>query len=323
IIKSSRFIEFSGKETESVVLPVKPSESGLEIVSNYLHIALANIVFPLEDFMFELRRLNTRSGFTLIELLVVIAIIALLAAILFPVFARARENARKSSCLNNVKQIGLGFKQYVQDYDEQWPVNSQGANNNIDDVVVRVGWTGYVSNALRPYIKSNQVWACPSDSGTNNNLGGSGATPTFGSPGANVPATHMSFVHKVSYSYNYSGVGNPGTPTAGNVPGAGNNESNMVKPAELMVLWDSQNRWSDGANFFNGDPATGREVARWNQKNYAYNCRHLQAANWLYADGHAKSMGLDRVKYGNIANLPLGDAANEKMVTSTLAWTYP
>ena len=62
-----------------------------------------------------------KRGFTLIELLVVIAIIALLAAILFPVFARARENARKSSCQNNVKQIGIGFQQYVQDFDETFP----------------------------------------------------------------------------------------------------------------------------------------------------------------------------------------------------------
>ncbi len=64
-----------------------------------------------------------RAGFTLIELLVVIAIIAILAAILFPVFASARENARKSACLSNMKQVGLGVMQYVQDYDERMPLN--------------------------------------------------------------------------------------------------------------------------------------------------------------------------------------------------------
>src|SRR5688572_8152662 len=66
-------------------------------------------------------RQRERSGFTLIELLVVIAIIAILAAILFPVFARARENARRASCQSNLKQIALGVKQYTQDYDEKFP----------------------------------------------------------------------------------------------------------------------------------------------------------------------------------------------------------
>ena len=65
--------------------------------------------------------MNIRRGFTLIELLVVIAIIAILAAILFPVFAQAREKARQASCTSNLKQIGMAFKMYIQDYDERWP----------------------------------------------------------------------------------------------------------------------------------------------------------------------------------------------------------
>ena len=90
-------------------------------------------------------------GFTLIELLVVIAIIAILASILFPVFARARENARRSSCQSNLKNIGLGFQQYLQDYDELYP--------RADSVAA----TGWACIQLQPYIKSTQVFTCPSD----------------------------------------------------------------------------------------------------------------------------------------------------------------
>ncbi len=114
-----------------------------------------------------------RFGFTLIELLVVIAIIALLAAILFPVFARARENARKSACMNNLKNLSLAFIQYTQDYDETLPTqihNTTGAN-------VEGGWMFYTvfgtstSNAkfdstrgaIYPYIKNTQIYICPSD----------------------------------------------------------------------------------------------------------------------------------------------------------------
>jgi prepilin-type N-terminal cleavage/methylation domain-containing protein/prepilin-type processing-associated H-X9-DG protein len=93
-----------------------------------------------------------RRGFTLIELLVVIAIIAILAAILFPVFARAREKARQSSCLSNIKQIGLAVNMYVQDYDETMPMAIAG--------VPPVLFT--ISENLDPYIKNLQIWDCPS-----------------------------------------------------------------------------------------------------------------------------------------------------------------
>ncbi len=93
---------------------------------------------------------QTRQGFTLIELLVVIAIIALLAAILFPVFAKAREKARQTTCLSNEKQIGLGFLQYAQDYDEMIPCG----NDNFGG-----GWAGQIY----PNVKSIQVFLCPDD----------------------------------------------------------------------------------------------------------------------------------------------------------------
>lgn len=110
-----------------------------------------------------------RKGFTLIELLVVIAIIALLAAILFPVFARARENARRATCQSNLKQIGLGILQYAQDYDERMPLPYYDENydgdgdgspdNNLANVHKNDSWR----RMIHPYIKSLQIFRCPSN----------------------------------------------------------------------------------------------------------------------------------------------------------------
>ena len=117
------------------------------------------------------RRHSTKAGrstlgFTLIELLVVIAIIAILAAILFPVFAQAREKARQASCMSNLKQIGLGSMQYTQDYDELFmPV----ANGGEKAGAYYYWWAYYdgvnydaTKGLLQPYMKSTQIQACPS-----------------------------------------------------------------------------------------------------------------------------------------------------------------
>ena len=95
-----------------------------------------------------------KKGFTLIELLVVIAIIAILAAILFPVFARAREKARQTSCLSNLKQLTLGILMYAQDYDETMPYAVIG---------VMGGQLDYVLDSVSPYTKNTQINLCPSD----------------------------------------------------------------------------------------------------------------------------------------------------------------
>jgi prepilin-type N-terminal cleavage/methylation domain-containing protein len=141
-----------------------------------------------------------RKGFTLIELLVVIAIIAILAAILLPVFASARENARKASCENNLKQIGIAFIAYAQDYDEKYMRNDPWASGQ--------DWAGQVYS----YIKSGGVFKCPDDPTGN----GSGAV-------ASVP---------VSYARNANlAIGGSG-------PGV--TLSQLVAPANIIMLFESQ-----------------------------------------------------------------------------------
>ena len=127
-------------------------------------------------------------GFTLIELLVVIAIIAILAAILFPVFARARENARRASCQSNLKQIGLGILQYNQDYDERFPQLSSttGTSNVI--------WI----QTIQPYVKSTQLFSCPSDPKTeaagNYNDGTFSSSWTSNPPTGTIAPFHTSYI---------------------------------------------------------------------------------------------------------------------------------
>jgi prepilin-type N-terminal cleavage/methylation domain-containing protein/prepilin-type processing-associated H-X9-DG protein len=126
-----------------------------------------------------------RAGFTLIELLVVIAIIAILAAILFPVFARAREQARATSCLSNIKQLGLATIMYVADYDGAWPVPYLRAENQYDDTAAEL-FAGHaeIQNAtdvdyvrlysmlalVTTFIKNASVFACPDDTQVNTSL---------------------------------------------------------------------------------------------------------------------------------------------------------
>lgn len=112
---------------------------------------------------FSATRQKASKGFTLIELLVVIAIIAILAAILFPVFARAREAARKSACQSNLKQIGLATKMYIQDYDEALPPYRGGSGYAArtwawDDTMHETYW-GFM---YEPYAKNRDIWSCPS-----------------------------------------------------------------------------------------------------------------------------------------------------------------
>src|SRR5476649_2479918 len=112
------------------------------------------------------------SAFTLIELLVVIAIIAILAAILFPVFAQAREKARQSVCISNQKQIGTAFAIYTQDYDQVLPDRRDLKSSLPGGFRPWTSWppfdtrAGWAAVTLEPYTKNDQIWSCPSLVGT-------------------------------------------------------------------------------------------------------------------------------------------------------------
>jgi prepilin-type N-terminal cleavage/methylation domain-containing protein/prepilin-type processing-associated H-X9-DG protein len=220
---------------------------------------------------------NTRrAAFTVIELLVVIAIIAILAAILFPVFARARENARRASCQSNLKQIALGMGMYIQDYDSRYPspypldessgskkliVNSDksmpsGVYNSyyVSTTYGSTTYGHYVTwmDLIQPYVKSTQIFACPS-----------AARPTDPSYGYN-----MVFGSFGSDSYWYKKVADTYW-----IPML---ESEVQRPSEVIMFMDSNK--ADGA---------GRAAP---QSNVAYYERvpHLEGGNQAYADGHVK-----------------------------------
>ncbi len=124
-----------------------------------------------------IRRKMNYKAFTLIELLVVIAIIGILAAILFPVFARARENARRTNCLSNEKQQALGLMQYAQDYDERLPISSYRNVDSAGDTIA------YWHQMIEPYLKNKQIFRCPN---AHRNVGAMPAAPylsNYGLPG--------------------------------------------------------------------------------------------------------------------------------------------
>ena len=139
----------------------------------------------MPSFYFVRRPASRAGGFTLIELLVVIAIIAILAAILFPAFQSVRENARRTSCQSNLKQLGLAFVQYAQDYDETLPMGQSAGRINLGN---GDGWAGRVF----PFVRSAGVFSCPDDSV---------------SPVTNVFAGHTYTLSPVSYAYNFNLAG--------------------------------------------------------------------------------------------------------------------
>lgn len=157
---------------------------------------------------------QTKRGFTLIELLVVIAIIAILAAVLFPVFAKAREKARQTNCASNEKQFGTAFLQYFQDYDEMTPCGNAQYSGSTQIGPAGRGWAG----VIYPYVKSTGVYACPSDT--------TDATPS--GPGW----------YTLSYAYNQNLAAPLAFPT-GDIS-VGCNVSKMASPASTVLLVEVQ-----------------------------------------------------------------------------------
>ena len=253
--------------------------------------------------------MTKRGGFTLIELLVVVAIISLLAAILFPIFARARENARRTSCLSNMKQIGIGVMMYVQDYDERYPQNYWNAGYPgypgvpQDDpsmpgykYTVSCGSSGCQGNfviwmdMIYPYIKSTQVFVCPSKHQ-------SSIYASYGYSGA--------FSGWKTQAYNNGLWGTPGKIT-------GITLSAVARPSEVFLLTEY-----DGLYSMIDSPVDVTNYAN-SSTNYTIVAPHLEGGVIAFADGHVKWVTRSRLQINPIVSNHVCDPANPVPATENI-----
>jgi prepilin-type N-terminal cleavage/methylation domain-containing protein/prepilin-type processing-associated H-X9-DG protein len=209
-----------------------------------------------------------KNGFTLIELLVVIAIIAILAAILFPVFAQAREKARSISCLSNMKQVGTALYMYVQDYDETYPINIYLTSLTSGNVCTMTTY-----QEINPYQKNAQIWKCPSDA---NPLDFNKGLSTIGLPPVCVTSPPAQFV---SYQANYALIddGDPNPIFAGETDRPVKTLAAVEFPVETSAFGDANATIPGG-------------TADWGLFNSPIQVRHTGTVNSAYADGHAKAV---------------------------------
>ena len=235
-----------------------------------------------------------RNGFTLIELLVVIAIIALLAAILFPVFGRVRENGRRTTCRSNLRQMGMGLLQYVIDNDSVMPTDKISPKPDPNDYDANDPLTQEWQDFLQSYVKNDQVFTCPSHSGKDD-------MPFIHGPGRNYGSYAM--------NHTYPGKGDTFTPPMSDYQSGRNyyvTQAMIVVPASTVWIVETGNdtgytTWFDfswekehlpqirptllsGYEYLghaNASASLGGPVAR-----------HLGTTGVLYCDGHVKSMKL-------------------------------
>ena len=247
-----------------------------------------------------IRAASRKTAFTLVELLVVIAVIVILASILFPVFARARENARRAACQSNMKQLGLAYMQYTQDYDEKLPHIDPSATDAVQDF----GNTGSLSNpyrSLQPYAKSTGIYHCPS------------AVSSTVASYAVVPG-----VSDASY-YENGVITWIGLAAIGQASGL-----ILTHEAPLRTNSWGQRPTTRSATFCIG--ANAGKFAYWHYTPSGvtqYDMRHFDGANILYADGHVKFRRVSSLTNGDFglapaASGPTGDGSTCLSKDSTL-----
>ncbi|MBC7527731.1 MAG: DUF1559 domain-containing protein [Chthonomonadaceae bacterium] len=277
---------------------------------------------------------NRRSGFTLIELLVVIAIIAILAAILFPVFAQAREEARKTSCLSNVKQVGLGLQMYSQDYDESMP-SAFGSRSKVDGagnaLAVAQSPNTAANNDLPipyeaqiyPYMKNWNIFACASDSSPINLVGNN---ELWDNSASGKMRRSYGYVRQIRTVQSQNAGQQNDDNTGMSTWGQGKALAAFDAPAETIAIVEAWGLGGDGksntftvgtpwGSFFtqcdtwklagrkrnaNGSAPTpadaGPPSCTGDFKNNTPNKGHMDANNYVFADGHAKIMRWGQVR---------------------------
>jgi len=216
-------------------------------------------------FQYAVARRRPRPGFTLIELLVVIAIIAILAAILFPVFAKARAKAREIACISNLRQLGMSITMYADDCDGLYPFAVDPADYKTPEIwasqpdfMAIIPFMTHIDDALAPYTKSKEMFHCPADFGFDTEDFTGRHIDPFGTPKDAYPSSFKkfgtSYYYRTEIAFRHAG------------------QQNFQRPAELNVLFDGAGRWH-GSDI---PPALRYNV--------------------LFGDGHAKSQTFDQLQ---------------------------